>query len=232
MAKGLSGNGLGRARSVVLFDYDGTLADTRAGIMTCVKSVLTEWGMDEGEMGDLGRFAGPPMPYSFTDLLGFSEKDAVELTRRYRARYDQLGPEWRPLYPGMREMLGRLATAGLRLGVASSKRQEVLDRLVVEAGLDEVFEAVSGAIEPVRCHKREVILYALGLLGATAGDAVMVGDRRYDVEGAAKLGIPCVAADFGTAEPGELERAGAYAVCGDTDSLEHALLGIAGVRQG
>ena len=75
------------------------------------------------------------------------------------------------------------------------------------------FEAVVGRLEPGRDTKADCIREALRLLGVRPEDAVMVGDRRHDTEGAHENGIPCIGVYTGTAQPGEHERAGADVIC-------------------
>jgi len=213
-----------RTRSTLLFDWDGTLCDTRAGIVATARTALLRWGMPEAELGDLSRLTGPTFPYAFSEVYGVSEEEAREISAIYHGIYDELGPEARPLFPGVRELLERLAAAGKTLVVASSKRQHKLDAMVDEAGLRELFVLVVGAIHPTRVNKQQVIGHVLDELGARAGDCVMIGDRFYDVEGAASVGVPCVGADFGTSQPGELAAAGACAVARDAFDLARILL--------
>jgi phosphoglycolate phosphatase len=213
-----------RTRGTLLFDWDGTLCDTRAGIMATARTALLRWGMAESDLGDLSRLTGPTFPYAFSEVYGVSEQEAREISDIYHGIYDELGPEARPLFPGTRELLVSLSEAGKTLVVASSKRQHKLDAMVDEAGLRELFVLVVGAIHPERVNKQQVIGHVLQELSVRADDCVMIGDRFYDVEGAASVGVPCVGADFGTSQPGELAAAGACAVASDAAELARILL--------
>jgi len=108
------------------------------------------------------------------------------------------------LYP---EVARRYSTTPSRVEAPTCK---LLDSLGVTQ-----FEAVAGRIPGFRETKAESIAAALDALGATSADAVMVGDRMYDVRGAAELGIPCIGIYSGAAVPGELEEVGAVAACKD-----------------
>ncbi|MCH3942979.1 MAG: HAD hydrolase-like protein [Atopobiaceae bacterium] len=213
-----------RARKCVLFDFDGTLADTRSSIVRIAGRVLRDWGLTDAEIGDAGRLVGPAFPGAFSEVYGFSAADAAEITRRYRAIYDGVGPEDYPLFDGMREVLGELSEAGRRLAVTTSKRQPLVERMLSELGVRDVFEAVVGQTDPSRADKFHLIERTLAEMGATPDDAVMVGDRFYDVDGACAAGVPCACVLFGTAERSELEAAGAAAICETPAELARVLL--------
>ena len=108
-------------RKYVLFDFDGTLADTMPSITSTAREVLREWGMTDDEIGDTKRLVGPPFPAAFSMVYGVSEDDAAEITRRYRAIYNVQGPETFPLFDGMGELLDVLRANGRHLAVATSK---------------------------------------------------------------------------------------------------------------
>lgn len=213
-------------RGVVLFDFDGTLADTAPGIAATARWALLEHGMAEDELGDLTRLVGPPFPQAFSLLYGLSAEEATQVTASYRAAYEALGPDAWPLFDGVRELLGDLRAAGRRLAVASSKRQALLDRALDDTGLRGLVDACLGKDSDAEASKASVISRALGELGADPADAVMVGDRDLDVVAARACGLPCVGVTYaGTAAPGELEAAGACAVAPTVGSLRRALLG-------
>lgn len=212
-------------RPYVFFDFDGTLANTKPSIIATARQTLAEWGMTEEEMGDLNRLIGPPFPRAYTDIYGLSPADAEELTRRYRARYALLGPESHPLFDGMASLLRDLVAAGRRLAVTSSKRQEFAESMLADEGVRDVFSAVVAQRDPAHADKPYLVRATLEALGATPDQAVMVGDRFYDVQGAAANGVPCVGVLFGTATRAELVGAGAAAVVESVAELRRVLLG-------
>ena len=213
-----------RARECILFDFDGTLADTKPTIMRVARKVLGDWGLTEEEIGDAGRLVGPPFPGAFTEVYGLSAADAAEVARRYREIYAGLGPETYPLFGGMGEVLSRLLGAGRRLAVTTSKRQPLVERMLADQGIVDDFEVIVGQTDPSKADKFHLVERTLAELDAKASDAVMVGDRFYDVDGARAAGVPCVCVLFGTAERSELEAAGAAAICETPGELAKVLL--------
>ena len=210
----------------VLFDFDGTLADTKPHIVATATRVLRDFGLTDEQIGDAGRLVGPPFPAAFSLVYGLSEEDADEVTRRYRAIYADLGPEAYPLFDGIPELLADLRAAGRRLAITSSKNERLVRKALDETGIAGMFDAVVAAHDPRHVGKEHLVASSLETLGCDASDAVMVGDRFYDIEGArandvASLGV--YLAD--TAKPGELERAGATATVDSVTDMRRVLLG-------
>ncbi|WP_058270239.1 HAD family hydrolase [Olsenella massiliensis] len=214
------------ARRVVAFDFDGTLADTRAGIVGVASTVLRRHGVGDDDLTRVGDIVGPPFPQAFQLVFGLSEEESVEVTREYRAIYHNLGPDGWPLFAGVRELLVTLKADGRILTTASSKRVELLRAGLTDNGVIDLFDLVLGKTSDEGFSKAQVLARAVDALGMTSSDVVMVGDRRFDVEAAHACSIPCVGVEYGgTAAPGELERAGAVAVVGSVEELGRLLLG-------
>ncbi len=215
-------------RPVVLFDFDGTVADTGRAVMTSTRKTLAARGFSEAQMGDLRRMIGPPLWKSFHDFYGFSREESEVVANEYRAYFEELGPEDYPVFPGIPELLDGLVGCGRRLAVATSRLEGKAIDMVHELGLSQ-FEAVVG-MNPAKGRetKADSIRDALTALGASASDAVMVGDRYNDIEGAHAMDVPCVGIYSGAAKPGEHEAAGADAVVHSVEELAAAF----GVRLG
>lgn len=213
-------------RPCVLFDFDGTLADTKPAIVDTARRVLREWGMTDDEIADPGRLVGPPFPAAFSIVYGMSDEGAAEVTRRYRAIYAKLGLETHMLFDGMAELLYSLKAAGKRLAITTSKREEMAHAMLADNGVEQLFDVIVGQTDPTRADKTTLLGDTLAALGCSADEAVMVGDRFYDVEGAVANGVPCVGVYLGgTAPEGELEAAGAAACVHSVEGLGKVLLG-------
>ena len=88
-------------RPVVLFDFDGTVADTGRAVMTSTRKTLAARGFSEVQMGDLRRMIGPPLWKSFHDFYGFTREESLVVADEYRAFFDELGPEEYPVFDGI-----------------------------------------------------------------------------------------------------------------------------------
>ena len=208
----------------ILFDFDGTVFDTVEGITKSVRHALRKQGRDAG-MDTLRRFAGPPLQYSFMTYTGLSEEETARAIVDFRARYQPIGVyESRP-FPGIDALLDTLRAAGKTLGVATSKPQPLAEELLRRSGLRERFDVVRGSDPSVIDNEKwQVVAWAMADCGARPEDTVLVGDTRFDVEGARRCGIPCIGVRWGYAPEGELENAGAAAIAENMDELLQILL--------
>ena len=210
--------------SYILFDFDGTVYDTVEGITRSVQYALRKHGID-AELTELRCFAGPPLVDMFMEKYGFDREKAEQATRDFRERYVPIGVyESRP-FPEIRDLALRLRAAGKRLGIATSKPQRLAEQLLEESGLRDCFDVVCGSGEKGNNDaKWQVIQRAMEELDAAPEETVLIGDTKYDVAGAHRVGIPCVCVGYGYAAPGELEAAGADAIVPDCAALAELLL--------
>lgn len=214
------------SRKAIIFDFDGTIADTKASIITTATTVLRQWGVTDEELSRVGEIIGPPFPQAFQWVFGFSLEDAIEITRRYRDIYNHLGIDAWPAFKGICELLRELRREGRLLAVASSKRTYLVRRGLEDNGIVELFDSVRAKETDLESTKADAIRLVLEDLGVTVDEAVMVGDRFHDVEAAKECEMPCVGVLYGdTADREELEAAGAAAIAESVEELRSVLLG-------
>lgn len=203
----------------VLFDLDGTITEPSEGITKCVQYALSYFGIEVAEREKLYPFIGPPLDYSFRKFYGFSEEQALKAVEKYRERYRRVGIFECSLYPGVADCLTRLREAGCRIGLASFKPEGFCREILTHFGILELFDEVTGAsLDGSIGTKEEVLRKAIDRFSDIPRQQMcLVGDTLFDVEGAALVGIPCVAVSFGFGDVEEMRQAGAVAVC---DSME------------
>lgn len=214
-------------RRCVVFDFDGTIADTKPSIVRTATKVLLDWGIPQDEVAEkVGDLIGPPFPQAFSMVFGVSEDDAAEITRRYREIYFGIGADAWPFFPGIATVVQNLRQAGRKACIASSKLHILIVRGVEDNTARDLFDTLVGCQKGVVDTKEQAIRAAIAATGCSPDEAVMVGDRFHDVQGAAAVGIPCVGVLFGdTGTREELVDAGAVAVVDTTAELETVLLG-------
>lgn len=210
-----------------LFDLDGTLNDTGPGITGCVQYALDRLGWSPQTEDFLRQFVGPPLLHSFMTFCHMDEPAAQQAIALYRERYWAWGVNQSPLYPGVEGMLRRLGRVAV-LGVATSKNEEGAWRILAMRGIEAFFSVVVGD-DGSRPSKAEVVGEALRLLGSPpAEQVVMIGDRRFDIEGGRAWGLRTIGAEYGYASPGELKAAGADWLAESVPQLEELCAGLAG----
>lgn len=214
----------------VLFDLDGTLTNSEEGITKCVHYALQHFGIEETDHAKLKLFIGPPLDDMFMEIYGFTKEQAVEARWKYRERFETVGLFENSPYEGILDMLAALQQAGITLAVATSKPEHFSRKILDKFEMTPYFTAISGAdLQGNHVSKADMIRTAFERLGRKLEDTegvLMVGDRKYDVEGAHICGIPCVGVGFGFAQPGELAEAQADYVAETVEDLKTLLLEI------
>lgn len=212
----------------ILFDLDGTLTDPKLGITSCVQLALSHFGIQVDNLDELEPFIGPPLKDSFMHFYGLSEEQAVEAIKVYRSRFSKLGLYENDMYVGIDHLLSKLREKGYRLSVASSKPTVYVERILEHFNIKQYFHYVVGShLDGSRTDKNEIIEEAFRLLGVTTEckqQAIMVGDRKFDVEGAKSHGIPCIAVSYGYGSREELEAAEADYIVDSVQELESLLM--------
>ncbi len=199
--------------SAVLFDLDGTLVDSRPGIVAALNATLAELGEPELPEAALVPRIGPPIEETWAELLRRPQDAVAGVVAAYRERYAELMLDGTDVHPGIPRLLEALAADGHLLAVATSKAQPLAQELLAHLGLDGAFAAVRGPVPPAAEPKAATVGRALEALGLAAGaDAVLVGDRHHDVEGGHAHGLAVIGAGWGYGSREELEAAGAVAV--------------------
>ena len=199
----------------ILFDLDGTLTDSREGITKSVQYALDKMGIHEPELKPLERFIGPPLYDEFRRSYGFDDAQAKQAIAFYRERFGVVGWKENMLYNGIPELLKALTDAGKALSTASSKPAFFIDKIVKYFNIDQYFTVVSGAtLDGTIGTKAQVTQQALDRLRVQdLSQAVLVGDRLHDVEGAKKTGLSVVGVLYGYGSREELQDAGADYLC-------------------
>ncbi len=216
----------------LLFDLDGTLTDPVEGITKSVQYALGAKGIEEPDLKKLEIFIGPPLRDSFMEFYGMTPEEAEEAVAKYRERYMPVGVFENEIYPGIAEMLKRCKAAGKKLAVASSKPQILVEKVLQHFDIMQYFDIVMGCeLDGTRGKKEEVVEEVLRLLELADYDkkvlkteAVMIGDRKFDIAGGQLFGLATIGVRFGYAEEGELEAAGADYVVDTVAELEELLI--------
>ena len=211
----------------VIFDFDGTVVDTGEGILKSLQYAFKAQGHDVPDLSDLKKFIGPPIHYSFTTYYGISEDEVQNYIRSYRERYRAKGIFECHIYDGMSETLAELKKSGVKLGIASSKPTTLIYDVMEHLGITEYFDAVTGTAFDDSNHagKADLVLQSMKKLGAEDKSRVlMVGDRCYDIDGAAGAGVDSCAVIFGYGSREEfLEHNATHIVEKPLDILEIVL---------
>lgn len=212
----------------ILFDLDGTLTDPKLGITSSVQYALRALGIEEPSLDRLEPFIGPPLADSFREFYGLEGERLATAIDKYRERFATQGIFENEIYPGIPQMLADLKAKDKLLAIASSKPTLFVEQILEHFEIGKYFDHVVGSnMDGTRGTKEEVVeetlrqMLTVEMTPAQKRDAVaMVGDRKFDIEGARAHGITSVGVSFGYAPEGELEEARADYIVNSVRSLQ------------
>ena len=193
----------------LLFDLDGTVTDSGPVSMTSVRYALDKAGMQSPEEKELRAFIGPPLHEQFQSFCGITAEQALEMVSLYREYYTEKGIFENRVYDGVNPMLHELKEKGCRILLATSKPEKFARIIADHFGFARYFDFIGGAnLDGSRTDKLEVIEYVLAECGVKdQADVLMVGDRRYDIEGARSAGVHSMGVLYGYGSREEIESA-------------------------
>lgn len=211
---------------VILFDLDGTLVDSQAGIFHCIRYALDSKGISCPQE-TLKKMIGPPFRVSMKEFLGLDMPLIEELIKLYRGLYETDGWKESSVYPGVFDMLSELKSAGKRLAVATSKPMKFTSMMIEGLGLSPYFEFVGGASSDLsREAKKDIIELDISEMGiADISDVLMVGDRLYDIVGAREAGVDVAGTLWGYGSLHEMNEYAPDYIFQTPHELANAILG-------
>lgn len=195
----------------VLFDLDGTVIDSKAGILKCIKHALDNHSIpcpDE----ILDQMVGPPFRVSMNELLGVHDEELITaLIDEYRKEYDESGLYSSTVYDGVENLLADLKNRGFVIAIATSKPYKFSKKIIDYLSLDKYFDFIGAASSDSSMEaKSDVIEHVLENLKVTdKSEVLMIGDRLYDIVGAKKVGLDSLAVLWGYGNEKEFEEYGA-----------------------
>lgn len=182
--------------NAVIFDFDGTIADTKEGIIKGAKYALDKLNIAVENDRELLVFVGPTLWYSFETFYGFDKELQNEAVAYYREYYHSKGIYEAHLYDGIKELLDSLIQKNVKLGIASMKMQNSVEHALEYMGVIDYFDVIMGSMpDGTRSDKAELISMVLQNMELNELDrAVFVGDSRTDAIGAYECNLDFIAA--------------------------------------
>lgn len=210
----------------IIFDFDGTICDTGEGILKSAKYALDAFGYDCPDYKELTYFIGPPLLVTFQEKFGADPMRADELVKKYRERYTNTGIFESELYDGIKELLISLRKDNIKIGIASSKPKYYIEMLLDHFGIKSYFDAICGVSFTADCEsKANIISRCAKELELAGNELLMVGDKKYDIDGAKANIIDSVGVMWGYGTKFEFIEAGAKFIADKIPDIESIALG-------
>ena len=195
---------------VIIFDFDGTLCDTRSNIIIAFRATMEHLGLEMRDEETCGATIGLTLRDGFKSMYPeFDDAKIDYCVETYRQIFAERRKELMPdLFPGVKETLEALRKRGYRMTIATSRLTDSLMLFMRHHGIDHYFEYAVGS-DSVTHHKPhpEPALKTLPALNIAPSEAIMVGDMPVDIAMAHNAGIRAIGVDYGNATREELEAA-------------------------
>ena len=195
---------------VIIFDFDGTLCDTRSNIIIAFRATMKHLGLEMRDEDTCGATIGLTLRDGFKSMYPeFDDAKIDYCVETYRQIFAERRKELMPdLFPGVKETLEALRKRGYRMTIATSRLTDSLMLFMRHHGIDHYFEYAVGS-DSVTQHKPhpEPALKTLRELNIAPSEAIMVGDMPVDIAMAHNAGIRAIGVDYGNATREELEAA-------------------------
>lgn len=203
---------------LIIFDFDGTLGDTRQNIIITMQRTMQMVGLPVKSDEECASTIGLTLENSFKTMYPDVGADMAErCVDAYREIFmesvEELTPE---LFPGVSDTLAKLDAMGIKMSVASSRQSQSLLLFLERMGVLKYFPYVLGS-DNVAKHKPdpEPVLKTLRELHYAPSDVIVVGDMPVDVAMAHGADVRAIAVTFGNATREELEEAKADYIIDD-----------------
>ncbi len=198
----------------ILVDFDGTICNSAEGVLKSVEYALENLGvrLDVSYSELSAMFLGPPLSLPYGEIFNGDEEKISLAIKYFRERYNTLGVFENELYDGVAECMRRLSEKGIRVCIASSKPDVFIKSILERNNALDCFEKIfSPGLDGEKLSKLDVVNKALEYIQSVDPNprVYMVGDRKYDVEGAHLAGIECIGVEWGYAQENELREYGA-----------------------
>ncbi|MBO4374622.1 MAG: HAD-IA family hydrolase [Lachnospiraceae bacterium] len=183
---------------LIIFDLDGTLFNTKPGIMKAIMKTMDEKGLQRPSEEICDTFIGPPIEDSFVRVYGVSREESKNLSNCFRGYYGEDDYLYRTEeYEGMRETLAELKKRGMKLALATYKKEWMAVKLCRHFGYDEFLDCMHGSDPEGKRTKAGIINMCMEECGCTNEETVMVGDTDFDAVGASKAGTSFIGVTYG-----------------------------------
>ena len=192
----------------VLWDLDGTVLDSKPGVFRSIEFALQSLDLPIPDEDTRNAFLGPPIDQGFRSVCKVPEDLVAQAIDLYRQYYNAGGKFEASVYSGVEGTVCALKGKGVRHFITTSKPRVFAEQILAHFGLLTLFDGVYGSeLDGTRSAKSEVLEHCIACEKLRKNEIVLVGDRCFDVQGAAKIGIPCIGVLYGYGDRSEFDMA-------------------------
>ncbi len=200
---------------LIIFDFDGTLADTTDTILRTYQMAIAETGAADRTDSECQATIGLPLKEGFRQLYpDFTDEKLDDCVRTYRRIFNSNKKDLVPeLYPGVKDVLAKLSGKGIQMAVASSRSHESLIEFCDDNDITGFFSLILGADDVVHAKPDpEPVLTILKHLGKSPAHTLVVGDMPVDIAMGNGAGCRTVGVTYGNSSRKDLTKARAWRI--------------------
>ena len=196
---------------LIIFDFDGTLADTRQLIVETMQQTIQALELTPCTDEQCASMIGLPLKQAFIELIPMSDEMGDRCVDTYRRIFNENNTLYViPTFPNVIDTLFRLSAEGYILTIASSRSRKSLLDFVHTMHLEEIFSYILGADDVILSKPHpEPVLRTLEAFDCSPEEALVVGDMKYDIEMGRRAGTRTCGVTYGNGSPQDLREAGA-----------------------
>lgn len=182
---------------LVIFDLDGTLADTSPGIYNSIRYAQKMMNLPEITLEQMRSHVGPPMEESYNRNFGLTGDDLKKAISYHKEYAVQNGYKELELYEGVITVLDSLKQAGIKIAIATLKAETTAVKIFEYLGIKDKFDFIVGADIANPLTKSQMIDKIVDAAEVTKENTVLIGDSKYDALGADESGVGFIAVTYG-----------------------------------
>ena len=187
-----------RKYDLAVFDVDGTLLNTEERVLKSAEYAILQTGREVPDFQTMRTFIGPPIQDSFQRVFHIQGKDLARMTETFRSCYSTQNLLKAVPYDGLYEMLDNLFENGIRIAIATYKREDYALKIIQYFGFDRYSDSSHGADTDNRLKKVDIINLCIQECSVTdRSKVVMIGDTEHDAAGAKQAGIDFIGVTWG-----------------------------------
>ncbi len=196
---------MSETNQLIVFDWDGTLMDSEARIVACLRTAIEETGLPHRHDNELRNIIGLGLREALVTLYPEgSDQQHDDLVIHYRHHFLDSNDTPSPLFEGADELIRNLHDQGHFLAVATGKGRHGLDKVLDETALGDYFHYTRCADETQSKPHPQMLLDIMDWLGMEANATLMIGDTEFDLQMARNAGVNALGVSYGVHEKARL----------------------------
>lgn len=205
----------------IIFDFDGTLADTNQGVVLMIEEMLRQMHLPVTSPEHITRQIGLPLREAVRIGGNVPENRVDEAVETYIALFDSVGIQASRLFPETNIVLKTLHENGITLSIATSRERRSTEMIIASKEIVNLFSCFVSADMSLKAKPApDMVLYIMDLLKAKKEEILVVGDTTFDIQMGNEAGVRTCGVTYGNHTAQMLDEAGADFI---VDSLSEIL---------